>query len=137
MFLLVLAHLSGAGQSPAVNGCSNHVLVYSLSSNTKIIKINDNILQEPKKQVFPKVIWEELHYHPSQQRMSSPTACATICAMFTADMSNHSVTGMLQPHRSATFLLYVTLRCPILPTTKSVPFPIGDIHLTRKKSSFG
>jgi len=24
----------------------------------------------------PKVIWEELHCHPSQQRMDSPAACA-------------------------------------------------------------
>jgi len=33
----------------------------------------------------PKVIWEELHRHPSWQRMDSPVVCATICAMLTAD----------------------------------------------------
>jgi len=32
----------------------------------------------------PEVIWEEPHRQPSQQRMDSPVAYSTICAMPTA-----------------------------------------------------
>jgi len=35
-----------------------------------------------------EVIWEESCRHPSRQRMDSPAACATICAMLTAGESN-------------------------------------------------
>jgi len=43
--------------------------------------------------------------HPSWQRMHSPTSCATICTMPSADESNHSAAGTLHPHCSATCVL--------------------------------
>jgi len=51
-------------------------------------------------QVFPKVIWEEPQRHSLRQRMDSPAACATICAMPTADESNHSAANTLHQHRT-------------------------------------
>jgi len=45
------------------------------------------------------------------QRMDSPTVCATSCATSNADESNHSAAGMLHPHRSAKFSLYVIAQC--------------------------
>ena len=53
-----------------------------------------------KQQVLPKVIWGEPRRHPSRQRMDSPAACAIICAMLTAEESNHSAAGTLHPHRT-------------------------------------
>jgi len=63
--------------------------------------------------------------YPSRQRMDSPTSCAISCAIPIADESNHSATGTLHPHRSATCVLYVTLltlRCPI-PHKKKMSLP--------------
>jgi len=48
----------------------------------------------------PKVTWEEPRRHSSRQRMNSAAVCATICAMSTADESNHSAAGTLHPHRT-------------------------------------
>ena len=47
----------------------------------------------------PKVIWEDLHRHPSWQRMDSLAAC-TSYAMPTADKFSHSATGTLHPHHT-------------------------------------
>jgi len=71
---------------------------------------------------------EEPRHHPSRQRMHLPAACATMCnahcmqtsPVCSADESNHSAVGMLRPHRSATFFLYVTLRCPIQSINQSI-----------------
>jgi len=74
----------------------------------------------------PKVIWEQPRRHPSRQRMDSHAA-RSICAMPTADESSHSAAGRpttYRTHRSATFSLS-TLRCPIPPSLKICPFPLG------------
>jgi len=64
------------------------------------------------------------HRYPSLQKMDLPTFCATSCAIPTADESNHSATGTVYPHRIATCVLYVRLRCPIPPPKKEIcPFP--------------
>jgi len=54
-------------------------------------------IQRGTLQVLPTVIWGR-HCHTWWKRMDSPTGCATICAMPTADKSNHSATGTLHPH---------------------------------------
>ena len=48
--------------------------------------------------------------------MELPALCTTSCAIPTAKEFSHSAMGMLHPHRNATCVLYVTLRCPISPT---------------------
>jgi len=54
--------------------------------------------------------------------MDSSGACATSwCALPTVDESSHSGAGMLHPHCSATFFLYITMRCPIPCTKKFTP----------------
>jgi len=68
---------------------------------------------------------------PLIHRMESSAACVTSCAMTTADESNHSAAGMLHPHCSATFVLYVTLHCPIS-SHINCPFPLGILTLTIK-----
>jgi len=71
---------------------------------------------------------------PLWQRMvDSSAACATSCAMPTTDKSNHSATGKLHPHHSATFFLYVTLCSPVPPPSeKNCLFPLGDPNSTIK-----
>jgi len=71
------------------------------------------------KQVLPKVIWEEPRRHLSRQRMDSPAAC-TSYTLPTANETNHSAAGMLHPHLSATFFLYVTLCCLIPPHPEKI-----------------
>jgi len=51
-------------------------------------------------QVLSKLIFEKDELHPSRQRMVLFAACATICAMPTADKSNRSAAGTLHPHRT-------------------------------------
>jgi len=46
----------------------------------------------------------------------------------------HSDVSMLHPHRSASFFLCVTLHCPICPSQKNCPFPLGDTYPSRKKN---
>jgi len=75
----------------------------------------------------PKVIWEELHCHPSRQRMDSPAACA----MPTADEYNHSTDSTQHshhrstsmhaiPHNYTTKSPLVTMGCPTF--TPKLPF---------------
>jgi len=56
-----------------------------------------------------KVISEEPHCHPSQQRMDLAAACAS-CAMPTADESNHSAVVTLHPQHTDghTMMAYTT-----------------------------
>jgi len=87
------------------------------------------------------------HYKSSQShlgRAASPplttenglaAACATSCAMPTADKSNHSAVGMLHAHRSATCFLYVTLRCPIPLSSQKLSFLVGSYPPKPEKSS--
>ena len=49
--------------------------------------------------------WEQRCRHPSQQKINSPTACAS-CSMPTADESNPSTASTLHPHCSTTCFLY-------------------------------
>jgi len=78
----------------------------------------------------PKSFGKRPRRHPSLQRMNSPTACATICAMTTAGVSNNATAGTLHPHRSATCFLYVTLRCPY--PQRNLLLPVGATHPTGK-----
>jgi len=71
------------------------------------------------------------HRHPSRQRMDSPIVCATIRAMSIAGKSNHSATGRLHPHCSATCLLRYTA-LPPPPKKSNLTLPIGAIHPTGK-----
>jgi len=62
--------------------------------------------------------------------MLSLVLCATSFAMPIADESIHSAMSILHPHRSATCILYVALRCPIPPPKKKkfAPSLTGDIN---------
>jgi len=80
---------------------------------------------------------QRVHRHPSRQRMHSSAApswqrmhsFAVYCAMPTTDKSNHSAAGTLHSHCSATFFLYVTLRClTSLQKKKFAPSLTGDIN---------
>ena len=63
----------------------------------------------------PKVIWEERITIHHGRECTRPLHVYTSCAMTTADESNDAAAGTLQPHRSATCVLYVALLCEILP----------------------
>jgi len=58
------------------------------------------MVNKVNKQVLFNIIWEQPHRNPSRQRMESSATCATICAVPTADESNHSATSMLHPHHA-------------------------------------